>query len=54
MNNKYLPYQETRLPTAEEFIKNLQTEQGEYTLFDAIFAAVEFAKLHVEAALKEA
>ena len=47
------------ISTAEEFIKDLQTEQGEqeYTMLykiDISKKMIEFAKLHVEAALKEA
>ena len=45
--------------TAEEFIKDLQSEQGEqeYKMLFAIDIPdklIEFAKLHVEAALKAA
>jgi hypothetical protein len=48
---------ENKIPTAEEFIQELQTEQGEqeYTLLykiDVPKKMIEFAKLHVEAALK--
>jgi hypothetical protein len=47
---------ENKIPTAEEFIQELQTEQGEqeYTLLykiDVPKKMIEFAKLHVEAAL---
>jgi hypothetical protein len=50
---------ENKIPTAEEFIQELQTEQGEqeYTLLykiDVPKKMIQFAKLHVEAALKEA
>ncbi len=48
------------IPTAEEFLKDLQheyEETGEYKMYFAIDIPnklKEFAKLHVEAALKEA
>jgi len=50
----------TKIPTAEEFLKDLQheyEETGEYKMYFAIDIPnklKEFAKLHVEAALKEA
>jgi hypothetical protein len=49
-----------KIPTAEEFLKDLQhgyEETGEYKMYFAIDIPDklrEFAKLHVEAALKEA
>jgi len=49
-----------KIPTAEEFLKDLQheyEETGEYKMYFAIDISnklKEFAKLHVEAALKEA
>lgn len=51
---------ENNVPTAEEFLKDLQheyEETGEYKMYFAIDIPnklKEFAKLHVEAALKEA
>jgi len=51
---------ESNTPTAEEFLKDLQheyEETGEYKMYFAIDIPnklKEFAKLHVEAALKEA
>lgn len=50
---------EDNTPTAEEFFKNslVQTsidEYGNYSIYDIEQAMVEFAKLHVEAALKTA
>lgn len=42
------------IPTAEEFLDSLYRKKSQ-TMFDAIEQAmIEFAKLHVEAALKEA
>jgi|688.fasta_scaffold2273523_1 hypothetical protein len=49
-----------KIPTAEEFLKDLQheyEETGEYKMYFAIDIPnklKEFAKMHVEAALKEA
>jgi hypothetical protein len=51
---------ENNIPTAEEFLKDLQheyEETGEYKMYFAIDIPnklKEFAKLHVEAALKAA
>ena len=47
------------IPTAEEFFKNglLQSsidEDGNYSIYDIQTAMIEFAKLHVEAALQAA
>lgn len=45
---------ENKIPTAEEFIKNFNREEGHNFEQDVPKAMQEFAKLHVEAALKEA
>ena len=43
-----------KIPTVEEFLDSLYRKKGQ-TMFDAIEQAmIEFAKLHVEQALKEA
>jgi len=45
------------IPTAEELLATKETFDSEYptvSISDAIEAMIEFAKLHVEAALKEA
>jgi hypothetical protein len=41
-----------KIPTAEAFLD--QDESGVFTKVDIVQAMIEFAKLHVEAALKEA
>jgi hypothetical protein len=43
---------EDKIPTAEEFLK--RDESGVYNEIDITHAMIEFTKLHVEAALKEA
>lgn len=49
---------ENKIPTAEEFLNNYKFKVGEHignSDFDTIAKyAIEFAKLHVKAALKEA
>jgi len=48
---------ENNIPTAEELLATKETFDSEYptvSISDAIEAMIEFAKLHVEAALKEA
>lgn len=45
----------SKIPTAEEFLKSSETYDKEYStisLYDAEQRLIEFAKLHVEAALK--
>jgi hypothetical protein len=44
---------ENKIPTAEEFIKNFNREEGHNFEQDVPKAMQEFAKLHVEAALNE-
>lgn len=46
-----------KIPTAEEYLKESDTYDKDYptiSLYDAEQCMIEFAKLHVEAALKEA
>ena len=43
-----------KIPTAKEFIQNYIEENNEDSNLDIEDALIEFAKLHVEAALKEA
>jgi hypothetical protein len=48
----YLCSMENKLPTAEDFLP--KNENGKYSRNEVETAMIEFAKLHVEAALKEA
>ncbi len=43
-----------KIPTAKEFIQNYIEENNHDSNIDVEDALIEFAKLHVEAALKEA
>jgi hypothetical protein len=45
---------ENKTPTAEEFLKNFNRQEGHTFEQSVPEAMIEFAKLHVEAALKEA